>query len=300
MTRPLDDRMIAARLRELRTERGWSARELSERCADLGRPIARDVLSKIETNARRARVDEVAVLAAAFGLTLDEFGSSNAITVLHLSDLEFSTDGLLGLPDGRPDAHDRFLRSLCTDLDTTLAVHDIDKPDLVVISGDLSASGRVREFDLIRKFLDGLAEHLGIGYDRIAVVPGNHDVNLDACQSYLHECAADDIEPQKPYWANWTRFSQLFDAWPDDDAFTYMQAEQPWSLYEIKDLRVVIAGLNSTVYDSVDEQRAGWIGSAQAEWFGQRLDDFQRGLAAYRRGASPPTRRGSRPSRESA
>jgi 3',5'-cyclic AMP phosphodiesterase CpdA len=73
-------------------------------------------------------------------------------TVVHLSDLHF----------GRVDV------TLVDPL--TRAVRDL-KPDLVVISGDLTQRARTAQFIEARRFLDGLPKPQ-------IVVPGNHDVPL--------------------------------------------------------------------------------------------------------------------------
>lgn len=57
---------LAARIKQLRTERGWKQRELSRRAG-----IAPDRLSRLERGAP-IRGDELVGLSSAFGLGLDE------------------------------------------------------------------------------------------------------------------------------------------------------------------------------------------------------------------------------------
>ena len=52
----------------------------------------------------------------------------------------------------------------------TRAIHEA-KPDVVVVSGDLTQRARRREFSAARRYLDGLPSPQ-------IVVPGNHDVPL--------------------------------------------------------------------------------------------------------------------------
>jgi 3',5'-cyclic AMP phosphodiesterase CpdA len=73
-------------------------------------------------------------------------------TVVHLSDLHF----------GRTD------QAL---IDPLLARVHSEKPDCVVVSGDLTQRARVQEFRAARAFLDRLPRPQ-------VVVPGNHDVPL--------------------------------------------------------------------------------------------------------------------------
>ncbi|MER7799029.1 helix-turn-helix transcriptional regulator [Streptomyces parvulus] len=59
-------RGIAGEVRRHRTAKGWSAQQLSDRCAELGMPVPRTVLSNLE-NGRRTNVTvaEVLILACA-------------------------------------------------------------------------------------------------------------------------------------------------------------------------------------------------------------------------------------------
>src|SRR5262249_23506284 len=60
---------VADRVRQLRTERAWSARKLAEACAAAGMPsLNRGTLAKIESGVRKSvTVAEIAALARAFG-----------------------------------------------------------------------------------------------------------------------------------------------------------------------------------------------------------------------------------------
>ena len=279
MARPNLTKIIVGRIRRLRDERGWSARELAERCAELGMPsLTRGTIAKIESYRRGLEMEEAAVIAAAFGVTIEQLTTDIAVTILHLSDLGFAAGHLFGLPVGdREGSHLDVCRALCADLDKVAEELDGVRPDLIVVSGDLGLTGRPREYDLVKTFLAQLAEHLGLGFERIAIVPGNRDVNLLATKGYFAECDADDVKPRAPYWSNWLRFASLFGAWPDEGRAVRMQAEQPWSLYEIKDLRLVVAGLNSTVNDShLRTEHSGAVGEEQVRWFATELDAYQR------------------------
>jgi 3',5'-cyclic AMP phosphodiesterase CpdA len=76
------------------------------------------------------------------------------LTVVHASDIHFGAPYL-------PDVGEAFLR----------AAHDA-RPDLVVVSGDLTQRAKVREFEQAAAFLDRLPEA------PLVVTPGNHDVPL--------------------------------------------------------------------------------------------------------------------------
>ncbi|MEV4416675.1 pentapeptide repeat-containing protein [Catellatospora sp. NPDC049609] len=276
MDRHVDARTVGSRIRQLRKERGWSAQQLADECARLGmESLSRSTIAKIESSSRaRVTLEEVTVLARAFRITPDELlAEQQRLTILHLSDLQLGPGRLFGAAHGpwRP-----VLDDLCGCIDSQLGADFGAKVDLVLISGGLTIGGMPAEFDLAREFLEGLTRHLGIGFDRVAVVPGNHEVNLAACRAYFADCDADEMEPVEPYWPKWRHYTRLFQAWPEQGAKVRIEAEQPWSLFEIPELKVVVAGLNSTMKDSHQQtERYGWIGDAQAEWFAEQLDRYR-------------------------
>ncbi|MGW4061498.1 VMAP-C domain-containing protein [Amycolatopsis sp. NPDC004747] len=64
-------RLVAAHVRRLRRERGWSADRLARACADIGQPtLTRGTIAKIESGVRKTvTADEIAVLAKALEVT---------------------------------------------------------------------------------------------------------------------------------------------------------------------------------------------------------------------------------------
>src|SRR4029453_13688592 len=82
-------------------------------------------------------------------------------------------------------------------------------PDLLVVSGDLTAAGSRPQFDAALDFLTRLRIRLGLGPDRLIVVPGAADVNRAACRAYFNDCDADDEQPTPPYWPKWRHFTRL-------------------------------------------------------------------------------------------
>jgi hypothetical protein len=271
--------IVAASVRRRRTELKWSARVLAQRCADLGMPsLTREVIAKIEAGRRGTDIDEAAVFAAALGVTLEELTTEAALTILHLSGLGLAPDVQFGRSlDGHVTDPFDLADRLVDDIESLEEPPDRYRPDLVVISGDLGHTGKPREYDLVRQFLQRLSERLELGYDRVAVVPGESDVNRPATLAYLNECIADDRPPQAPYWSNWQRFCTLFDAWPGESRTMRMHAERPWSVFEAKELRVVVAGLNSTLDAAPDrEDTGGAVGEDQAAWFAEALEPYER------------------------
>ena len=150
------------------------------------------------------------------------------------------------------------------------------QPELLVISGDITESGSPREFDQAITFVTGLRAALGLEATRFVLVPGSHDVTRRAAEAYFANCEADDVPPQPPYWPKWRHFSRAFDEFYSGLDTVVFDRSTPWTLFTVPDLRIVVAGLNSTIADSHrPEDHYGWIGEAQAAWFSERLRPFE-------------------------
>jgi DNA-binding Xre family transcriptional regulator/quercetin dioxygenase-like cupin family protein len=73
MTQDTDlDRLVRGRIRGLRVARGWSLDELAGRCY-----LSPSTLSRIETGHRRIALDQLAPIARALGITLDQLVESD-------------------------------------------------------------------------------------------------------------------------------------------------------------------------------------------------------------------------------
>ncbi|MCX4765340.1 TIR domain-containing protein [Streptomyces sp. NBC_01275] len=148
-------------------------------------------------------------------------------------------------------------------------------PDLLVVTGDLTASGSPREFDQALAFLTGLRALLGLEPHRVALVPGGHDVNQAACRAYFSTCEADEMPPRPPYWPKWRHFARLFqELYQGLDAV--FDSDQPWTLFPVPELHTVVAGLNSSMaYSHRLDDQYGLVGPEQAAWFAQALRPYE-------------------------
>ncbi|HEX8009110.1 MAG TPA: trypsin-like peptidase domain-containing protein [Trebonia sp.] len=150
------------------------------------------------------------------------------------------------------------------------------RPDLLVVTGNLAGRGLRSEFRQATEFVAALAEEADIPRRHVVIVPGNHDVNRRACKAYFEEQESDEEEPVPPYWPKWRQFSELFRdfyAGLEEIAFT---PDEPWTLFEMADLNVVVAGLNSTIADShLAAGHHGHLGERQLHWFATRLADYR-------------------------
>ncbi|MEU0568109.1 pentapeptide repeat-containing protein [Nonomuraea sp. NPDC005983] len=180
------------------------------------------------------------------------------------------------LPDpGEPFTPEDMQARIWADL-TEMYDRGMPRPDLMVVSGDLTESGSLGQFGQATRFLTDLRLLIGLEPHRLVIVPGPRDVTKAAASAYFLTCEADDVIPQPPYWPKWRHFAGLFGEvyqGLDDRVF---DGGQPWSLFEVPDLKVVVAGLNSTMAMSHLERDAyPLLGEAQAAWFAERLRPYE-------------------------
>lgn len=105
---------------------------------------------------------------------------NETISILHISDLQF----------GDPDFDDSSL--FFDDVIPDYLLNDKDiNPHLLVITGDISYSGKANEFLVAKEKISNLCKNLwkegSLQHERILLVPGNHDVNLDSCASKSYQ-----------------------------------------------------------------------------------------------------------------
>uniref|UniRef100_UPI002AD4AF39 TIR domain-containing protein n=1 Tax=unclassified Frankia TaxID=2632575 RepID=UPI002AD4AF39 len=199
-----------------------------------------------------------------------------AVTVLHISDTQFGAHHVFGRA-GRTEtdrAHASLFARLHDDLRGRAETEGL-RPDLVVVTGDLAETGDEGEFDQVYDFLVALAERLELDRNRFVVIPGNHDVNRLLCQSYFLREQAFKRNPQPPYWPKWECFDALLRRFYGVDAAIGFGVGAEWSLVEIPDRKVVVAGLNSTMAET-HEEHYGCLGEHQLRTVAEALGGYER------------------------
>ncbi|HEX4812450.1 MAG TPA: TIR domain-containing protein [Nonomuraea sp.] len=235
-----------------------------------------------------ARTRRTPATAPRFPRAAASGGGRQSISVLHVGGPRFGR----ALPDpGDPFTPEDMQARIWADL-TAMYDRGMPRPDLMVVSGDLTESGSLRQFGQAARFVTDLRLLLGLEPHRLVLLPGPRDVTKAAASAYFMTCEADDVSPQPPYWPKWRHFAGLFGEvfqGLDDRVF---DGGQPWTLFEMSDLKVVVAGLNSTMAMSHLERDAyALLGEAQAAWFAERLRPYEES-AWLRLGAigHPPAR----------
>src|SRR5664279_3170189 len=104
------------------------------------------------------------------GRTVSETKPTARPLFVHLSDIHFNAkDGVLA------DENTAARRMLLDDL--RQCVDQFGAPDAVLVTGDISFSGKGPEYEVATEFLERVTEVLGIERAQVQVVPGNHDVD---------------------------------------------------------------------------------------------------------------------------
>ncbi|MBF0141567.1 MAG: metallophosphoesterase [Magnetococcales bacterium] len=151
------------------------------------------------------------------------------------------------------------------------------KPDLVVITGDLTEWALPDEFKMAQKFIMDLMKALNLPMTRVAVVPGNHDINRKLCESYFNECSGNGKKPQLPYVKKWEPWINFFKSLYKGVANVTFTVKAPWTLFVIDDLKLIIAGLNATWKEShQDSDHYGHCGEQQYHWFKDKIGQYRR------------------------
>ncbi|MDX1968255.1 MAG: metallophosphoesterase, partial [Planctomycetaceae bacterium] len=202
-----------------------------------------------------------------------------SITILHVSDMQFGknhrfqADTTLG-----DNPFDTLLKRMCMDLDQLRDSHRL-RPDLIICTGDLAEWGLPEEFRQAFDFLDRLARHLELSRDRVVVIPGNHDINRDECEAYFLQCKPRRQSPQAPWFPKWNFYAEAFTRFYSGVPGVAFTPDVPYSLFPIRALSVVVAGLNSTMREGHEGAvtalnppgHYGWCGEPQLRWFDEQL-----------------------------
>ncbi|MCP5061438.1 MAG: hypothetical protein GY936_03125 [Ignavibacteriae bacterium] len=88
------------------------------------------------------------------------------VKILHLSDLHFATNSV---------PQDTVLDSLFRKIKQE--VSSDNKPNAMIITGDIAFSGQKKEYEKAGEYLDKIINVCDIEIENVFMIPGNHDVN---------------------------------------------------------------------------------------------------------------------------
>jgi predicted MPP superfamily phosphohydrolase len=162
-------------------------------------------------------------------------GSVADPNILHLTDLHFGWD---------EDAAKKAARQLVLDgmIEHIAQLPKEWRPQLICISGDIAWKGRADEYALAKAWLTKLLARLGLGFERVVVCAGNHDVDRGITGRMgrpIDAAEADDILTAPIAHHNLSAFAAFADFCKDSGITPYTFQGEPSYL------------LGSTVLDGV-------------------------------------------------
>ncbi|MBN2380937.1 metallophosphoesterase [candidate division WOR-3 bacterium] len=121
----------------------------------------------------------------------DISSSYSKINILHISDIHSGIEWFMDKKDcfayANMSLEELLVKKVVVDIEVCLAQkQESIKPDLIIISGDLTQGGKEDQFNSVKRFLKYLLTSLqkAFKYDppiteeQVVIVPGNHDINF--------------------------------------------------------------------------------------------------------------------------
>jgi WD40 repeat protein len=150
-------------------------------------------------------------------------------------------------------------------------------PGLLIIPGGLTADAARPDFQRAAEFIHTLRTELDLRPERIVIVPGRGDVSMNQSNAYFIECADDGVAPMRPYHRKWKHFEALLNELYGGINGIDFGAGAPWTKFTVPDLRIAVAGFNTTYAMShLAADDRGLIGEEQTNAFRGWLRDQER------------------------
>lgn len=189
----------------------------------------------------------------------------DSVDLVQLSDLRV----------GDPEQDDRWLTRLSDDVVRQIE-NSGSRPDLLVVTGDLTASGEKPQLERAFDWLAALAETLQVDRPSVLVVPGERDVSTRLRVLERERAVLLGRPYVPPYPTKWSMFAAASARFHQDTGVAPFNPERPWSLSTMPGKRVVVAALNSTMsLNDRESEDTGEVTAAQIEDLGARLVPYR-------------------------
>ncbi|WP_145048386.1 metallophosphoesterase [Paenibacillus xylanexedens] len=110
--------------------------------------------------------------------------------ILHLSDIHFGMESL----DNKPTAYAKRKNALEGLVSTIKELNIEDRPQVIVITGDITWRGTALGFDQARIWINSLLEDLAVPKGNLIICPGNHDIDRDEAIGVLPPQSSKDAD----------------------------------------------------------------------------------------------------------
>lgn len=189
------------------------------------------------------------------------------INILHISDIHYNDSDW-----DIQEIFDEFIKALEAWKKTNNC-----KIDIVCITGDIAASGKTEEYNLIISKIKKIIETAGCNTENLFIIPGNHDVQefnklSDEQKAYLekiytnredvNEIILNDSNKYKHFLDKFNNYYHFItNLYGDDSTFVKVSivANKPWYSIKLKDSKLRIIGLNSSLFTCMDYHKKAEI-----------------------------------------
>lgn len=187
-----------------------------------------------------------------------------AAALVHISDIECGKFNRAHGDESDADPYMRDAQRLAADAQRVLAKNGISADRLgLVVSGDVASTGAAddgNEYSVADRILRSIIATLGVAPRHVAIVPGNHDVNRDACKRAFSDrwrripkkLTEEQIRFIREHPKKLEAFSGFANALLEGTA--RFSALEPTAFEGFLDLGVAVVGLDSTYACSFREE----------------------------------------------
>lgn len=186
--------------------------------------------------------------------------SKQSPVIMHISDIHYGIEGAVS----EINAYASTLNALQRDIADNYPREGIPKPNLVVVSGDITKKGALEGYGSAKTFLNELGKLLGIATEHILLVPGNHDVNRAfsrfACNlDPFDESITAEGKPFGGYYPyRFGPFKTFFDDFYDRKYVYSLETNHMFTIFDLRhSYDLVFVGLNSCEIVDHSEKRRG-------------------------------------------
>jgi len=191
--------------------------------------------------------------------------------ILHLSDIHFGRHHVESEIEREPlyldNDYESELNKIIEDL--KILKNKGAPIDYILITGDLTETSSPNEYKTLKKFLSGIINFAKINKRNVLLIPGNHDVNRNLCQSARLRAQALNEKFEKPYFEKFEIYKNFFNdfygdvEWPSNIPPYKFNREKLFVNFIFPENNVLFCGLNSSIDESEISPHYGNIGIAQ-------------------------------------
>lgn len=143
-----------------------------------------------------------------------------SLVFVHISDIHFGQE-----KDDRVHIHNDVKQQLIADAKDFISGIDGGVPHGVLVTGDIAQTGQRSEYEVAAKWLDELAESIGVKINCVQMVPGNHDLDWSKLSfsggQVLEHIRSGGVETFEEILKKQSDRAALFERFEDYDRFSF-------------------------------------------------------------------------------